>query len=242
MTRRTLRWLMVVIIFMTAVAGARLLTAQDATPTPDPACEPAALKQQQEAFAQVMSFDFENSPTLSLENLYKLGAYYQQLAVKCGYKLTEEDISHQIDLTLSITTLDKVMAARAVGMDVAEAMAKIEPLTGDPVMGQILYNGLDIVLDGTTLGCLTCHQGVTAPLVEGTYTRVVEIRLKEPQFAGYTARQYLVESILKPEAYIVPDFNPGLMPVQFGTRLDEQMLADIVAFLESQDQPLPEGQ
>jgi len=53
-------------------------------------------------------------------------------------------------------------------------------------------------------------------------------------------RRYLVESIVQPNAYVVPNYLPNLMPPNMGTRLDAQMLADIVAYLESQDQLLDE--
>jgi hypothetical protein len=89
-----------------------------------------------------------------------------------------------------------------------------------------------------TLACNSCHSNtVLAPLIEGTWTRVEELRLAEAQFAGYTAEQYVVESIVDPYAYLVSGYGQ-VMPPSFGERLDHQMLADILAYLRSQDQPL----
>jgi mono/diheme cytochrome c family protein len=108
-------------------------------------------------------------------------------------------------------------------------------LAGDPQNGQTLYNS-------GRLACAGCHianGGVIAPHLDGTWTRVEEVRLADPRFAGYTGEQYLVDSILLPNDYTVPPYV-GAMPTDFGTRLDIQMLADLVAFLKSQDGPSPE--
>jgi hypothetical protein len=68
---------------------------------------------------------------------------------------------------------------------------------------------------------------------------VDEIRLLDPALADYSIRRYLVESILHPQAYLVPDYA-NVMPPNYGSRLDLQQLANLVAFLESQDQLLPD--
>jgi mono/diheme cytochrome c family protein len=119
--------------------------------------------------------------------------------------------------------------------DVAAVTTELMALTGDPQNGQTLYNS-------GILACAGCHianGGVIAPHLDGTWTRVVEDRLTLPEFAGYTGEQYLVESILLPNNFTVPPYA-GAMPTNFGTRLDVQMLADLVAFLQSQDGPSPE--
>ena len=43
--------------------------------------------------------------------------------------------------------------------------------------------------------------------------------------------QYTEESIVNPNAYIVPGFQKGVMPQTFGKTLSKQQLADLVAFL-----------
>jgi mono/diheme cytochrome c family protein len=43
--------------------------------------------------------------------------------------------------------------------------------------------------------------------------------------------QYIHESIVDPNAYIVPGFQAGLMPQTFGKMFKAQQLADLVAFL-----------
>jgi mono/diheme cytochrome c family protein len=43
--------------------------------------------------------------------------------------------------------------------------------------------------------------------------------------------RYTQESIVDPNAYVVPGFNPGLMPQNFKQTLKPQQIADLVAFL-----------
>jgi mono/diheme cytochrome c family protein len=116
--------------------------------------------------------------------------------------------------------------AQLTGPDLAPLL---EGLTGDPQAGETLYNG--------ALGCFACHTVVTAPSVAGTWTRVEEVRLTLPQFEGYTGELYLAESIVNPNHYVVPEFNP-IMPPNFGTRITSQQLADLIAYLHTQDQPI----
>ena len=115
-----------------------------------------------------------------------------------------------------------------VGTDVAAIVTQLESTSGDPVNGQSLY---------TALGCAGCHEGgIVAPTTTGTWTRIQEERLTLPEFAGYTAEQYAVESIVDPHKYLVPGFGP-VMPPTFGETLTLQQLADLIGFLQSQDQP-----
>jgi mono/diheme cytochrome c family protein len=106
----------------------------------------------------------------------------------------------------------------------------LETVTGDPNNGQTLYNG--------ALACAGCHDaGLVAPQTAETWLAVTQgDRLSDPALAGYTPEHYLVESIVAPQVYTVPGFAQ-VMPQNFGERLDIQMLADILAYLESFDQP-----
>jgi hypothetical protein len=244
MLSRRIRYFIAALLILTGLAGVRLMTAQDATPAPadDPDCTPERIQQQQETYALATALDFENNPALSLENMYQLGAYYQQLAVKCGYAPTEEDITQQIDFTLSISDLQTIIQSLSVGRDVDAIMTELETVSGDSFTGQLLFNGMEPLLDGEPLACANCHTGVNAPDIVGTYTRVTDIRLTDPALQDYTVERYLVESIVNPHAYAVPDYDPALMPDGLGSRLDIQMIADILVYLESQDQELPGGE
>ena len=121
-----------------------------------------------------------------------------------------------------------------VGVDTptADIMAGLEGLTGDPVNGQQLYDGQTV----QALPCLGCHlNAAVAPPVAGTWTRVENERLLEPQFEGYTGEAYLAESIIHPNVYVAPNYTGGLMPDTFGSVLTFQDLADLIAYLQTQD-------
>jgi mono/diheme cytochrome c family protein len=116
--------------------------------------------------------------------------------------------------------------------DLATITENLATVTGDPQNGQALYNG--------ALACAGCHlNAAVAPVTEGTWTRAVEIRVNEPENAGQTPEQYLANSIIHPSAYVVPGYPDGVMPQNFGDRLSYQDLADLIAFLATQDQPIP---
>ncbi len=183
------------------------------TPQPvDLTCDPAALVQQQiDLAAQLTSLKLDTSTEAgeTLDTLFKIGEAYQEMALNCGY-------------------IPADAASRTVGTDVARILNTLETVYGDPINGQILYNG--------DLGCAGCHEGdvPVGPPTESTYTRVEEVRLQDPLLAGYSVEQYLVESIVQPAHYVVPGFN-NVMINNFGDRLTLQDLSDVVVFLESQD-------
>jgi hypothetical protein len=49
-----------------------------------------------------------------------------------------------------------------------------------------------------------------------------------------TAEEYITQSILDPNAFVVEGFQPDLMPKDFGEKLSDEQLADLVAFLLAQ--------
>ncbi len=123
-------------------------------------------------------------------------------------------------------------------LDLAAIDAELANFVGDPTNGQVLYNG--------QLACAGCHlAAAVAPPLEGTWTRTIEVRLQDPANAGLTGEQYLAHSIIHPNLYISPgapyiagSYPAGVMPQNFSARLSYQELADLVAYLKSQDQPI----
>ena len=116
-----------------------------------------------------------------------------------------------------------------VGTDVSGILERwqAEEIVGDAGSGELLYD--------SRFGCTDCHRdGASAPDTVGTFARVQNERLTEARFAGYTVEQYLVESIVLPGDFVVEGYSSGLMPDNFGTRMIDQQLADIVAFLMTQ--------
>ncbi len=222
--KRTARTGILAFIGMIFISVGLVIAQDTATPSPTPAlptgtpspveltCDPVALmKQQSDLAAQLATLKLNTSDDAgnSLDKLFKVGEAYQELALNCGY-------------------IPADAATRTVGKDVTRILNTLGTVYGDPINGQVLYNG--------DMGCAGCHLGDApiAPPVEGTYTRIEEERLKDPLLAGYTPEQYLVESIVQPAHYVVTGFQ-NVMLNNFGDRLTLQDLADLIAFLESQD-------
>lgn len=221
MSRRTLTGLFAIAALMLITLG---MAAAQETPTPTPSiptgtpspvelnCDPAELIQQQtDLAAQLAAFKLDTSEDagVTLDTLFKVGEAYQELALNCGY-------------------IPADAASRNVGYDIDRIMNALGTVYGDPINGQLLYNG--------DLGCAGCHEAEVplGPPTESTYTRVDEERLQDPAFEGYTVQHYLVESIIDPAEYVVPDYQ-NVMVSNFGDRMTLQDLADVVSFLESQD-------
>jgi nitric oxide reductase subunit C len=106
----------------------------------------------------------------------------------------------------------------------------------DPVSrGKALFNGQG--------GCASCHSvepgvGLVGPSLSGA-AKTAAARIHDPQYHGtaHTAAEYLEESILNPNAFIVPDgiySSPqqvSFMPDAFGRALTPEELKDLVAYL-----------
>ncbi len=201
-------------------------------------CTDEELTRQQETFALYLTLDFAVNRDMALANLFRLGAIYQSMALDCGYAPNQAEVNVMLDQVLKFVSIDDLILAQSVGVDVEEILTELDEVYGDPLRGQLLYNGLEPALGGSPLGCSGCHENeAIAPLTAGTWTRINDIRLKLPPFADYSHRQFLVESIVQPLDYITPDYTE-VMPEFYGGQLTIQQLADLVAFLDSQDQLL----
>jgi len=92
-----------------------------------------------------------------------------------------------------------------------------------------------------TLGCAGCHLLSTvgpAWRAEGSQRGIGDRAAERILQADYTgqaasAEQYLFESIVNADAFVIPGFEPGIMPANYGQRLGKQDLADLIAYLLS---------
>jgi len=114
-----------------------------------------------------------------------------------------------------------------VGTDITKELP-----VGDPEAGALVAE---------RLACVACH--IAAPTgpawlasesEPGIGTRAAS-RLTQSDYAGtaQTAAQYLFESIVLPNVYVVQGFSEGLMPGSYGTSLTDQEIADLIAYLLS---------
>jgi len=92
---------------------------------------------------------------------------------------------------------------------------------GNAASGQALFSAV---------GCVACHALVKDVRIVGPSLAGVAARAATRK-AGYSAQLYLYESITRPNATVVDGFPTGVMPQDFRARLKAQDLADLIAFL-----------
>lgn len=118
--------------------------------------------------------------------------------------------------------------ANVVGTDITISLPP-----GDVDRGKVLTEG--------NLGCVGCHilaatgpawlqSGDTPGIGDRAATRIGE--------ADYTGKatspeQYLLESIVTPNAFVVSGFEANIMPANYAQRLTPQDAADLIAYLMS---------
>ncbi len=98
---------------------------------------------------------------------------------------------------------------------------------GDPLEGERIFYEAST---GTNAGCRICHSLepdviIVGPSLAGVATRA------GTRVPSLTAEQYLRQSILEPNAYIVPDFPEGQMLQNFRQILTPDQIDNLVAFL-----------
>jgi mono/diheme cytochrome c family protein len=112
-----------------------------------------------------------------------------------------------------------------VGTDITKELPE-----GDAEAGETL---------ATSLGCIACHIAApTGPAWLPTADQPgigdrAAARLSQPDYAGEaeTPEQYLFESVVAPNAYIVSGFSEGIMPAIYSTSLTDQDMADLIAYM-----------
>ncbi|MEP6935023.1 MAG: hypothetical protein ABI988_13955 [Nitrospirota bacterium] len=105
-------------------------------------------------------------------------------------------------------------------------------VTGDEPIAEIF----------TRAGCLACH---IVPGILGANGRVGPplilgdtglARLADPAYRGHakTVHDYVIESVLEPEVFVVPGYPASTMPVWYGAKLSALALEKIASYLEQQ--------
>ena len=132
------------------------------------------------------------------------------------------------------TLLAVVLAALTVQTNVSIAAAPAA--TGDAARGEKLFS---------TLPCVSCHDvtkpwpgGDICPNLGNIATEAARIvRSREYHGKAKTAAEYIRESVVDPNAYIVPGASyrtadgQSVMPKDFGSTLSGAQIDDIVAYL-----------
>ncbi len=94
--------------------------------------------------------------------------------------------------------------------------------SGNPAAGKAVF---------TSAGCVACHTFKPAGSTGTIGPNLDHLAADAKKANRGSLAQYVEESIVNPNAYVVPGFPASVMPQTFGTRLKKQQIADLVAFL-----------
>lgn len=142
--------------------------------------------------------------------------------------------------TLRTAGLEQEHPLEPGAMPIAELSPEKVPLTtGEEPISEIF----------TRAGCPVCHvipgipgaNGQVGPkLVLGTTGTQ---RIQSPNYTGqaHTLHEYIVESVLDPERFIVPGYPGRTMPSWYGLKLSALALEKIATYLEQQTEGVPPG-
>jgi len=97
----------------------------------------------------------------------------------------------------------------------------------DPSEGEILFNTLQ---DATGFACSTCHRVDSEQQLIGPGLLNVKVRALN-RVEGQSASEYLYNSIIKPNEYIVDGFTEGVMPANWSDVYSDSEIFSIVAYL-----------
>lgn len=134
-------------------------------------------------------------------------------------------------MTKSKLTTILLVALLALGLAACGDSGSSGEIVGDVARGESLYNQATLGSKSAE-GCVSCHNydasegdETNAPFTQGTATR------SESRVPGLTAEQYIEESILNPDAYLVEGYDAGSMYAEWDEDLTAQQLADLIAYL-----------
>ncbi|HMV28976.1 MAG TPA: hydrogenase iron-sulfur subunit [Anaerolineales bacterium] len=100
----------------------------------------------------------------------------------------------------------------------------------DPKMGEAIYYE---TASGVNAGCRICHSLTKGEKIIGPSFYGIADRAGE-RVPGLTAEEYLHQSIVEPNAFVVPGYPSGQMIQNFGQILTEEQIQDLIAFLMTQ--------
>ena len=119
-------------------------------------------------------------------------------------------------------------------MGVEQTLEAPAPLIPPDASGEQLYN---MPVLGIQAGCTTCHSlddtTVLGPSLQGIGSIAQNI------IPNMSAKAYIRQSILEPDAYVLEGNSPGIMPPHYADALSETQLDALVTYLLSQQTDEP---
>ena len=80
--------------------------------------------------------------------------------------------------------------------------------------------------------CSSCHSTFGETVIVGPSLAGIATRAATRE-EGLSAHEYILISIIKPDAYLVEGYKEGIMLSNFGTKLSGEELDNLVAYLET---------
>lgn len=117
----------------------------------------------------------------------------------------------------------------ACGGEPAPTGGESEPAGGNADAGEALFAQTSA---GTLPGCVTCHSLEPGVALVGPSVANVGAEAGS-RVSGLSAEEYLRQSIVEPNAYVVEGFGEGIMPAGYGDALSSEQVDDLVAYLLS---------
>lgn len=99
----------------------------------------------------------------------------------------------------------------------------------DAAAGEKLFKQ---TVTGDQAGCITCHSLDAGVVIVGPSMNGIASRAGST-VSGMSAEDYLRESILDPDAYLVQGFPAGTMPQVWGDELTSEQIDQLIAFLQT---------
>jgi mono/diheme cytochrome c family protein len=99
--------------------------------------------------------------------------------------------------------------------------------SADAAAGEKLFASAVI---GTQAGCITCHSLTPDEVIVGPSMAGIASRAGS-RVSGQSAEEYLRDSILNPDAYLVETFPAGTMPQVWGDELSDEQVDQLIAYL-----------
>ena len=103
----------------------------------------------------------------------------------------------------------------------------VQAPTGDADNGKILFNEISPL---TGLSCAICHNvAVPEQIIGPSMLNIKDVA--GTRVDGLSAIEYVHESIVNPNEYVVEGFVAGVMPQNWSDAFDESQIDDIIAYL-----------
>lgn len=149
----------------------------------------------------------------------------EQVPLPAGQQQVQVLLYDRVDQTQPTEIMNQVLSLGAG--QILPLVVKDARLGADPVAGKRLFSGNTL---GTNTGCVVCHSldpngRLVGPSLAGVATRAAE------RVPGLSAEEYLRQSILEPNAYVVEGYPANLMPPNFAQTLSDRQVDDLVGFL-----------